>query len=148
MWWPVSPLHPQLPSCRVWCHRADKPSDTESRKDIWGHLRPKFTLVPLQSLITSKIYGQSGGKKEILHRADWHPHLFFFFFNNSRDDILWQNLGMTVGQLETQWEVSYFGVWSILYMQRSDKKGPRKWAGEMVREWVSAGLIFCVNSEN
>lgn len=86
------------------------------------------------------------GKKKYLPQQLYT--LILFFFNNIRDDILWQQLGVAAGQLETRWEVLYFGVWTILYLQRSGGKGPGKWAGEPVREWVSAGLIFCVNSEN
>lgn len=111
---------------------------SEFRKDIWGHLGPKFTLASFaESLITSEIYGQSRRKKEMLHRADLQPHpvfFFLFFSNNIRDDIPWQNLGMTAGRLGNSVEVLYFGVWSILYLQRSGRKEPGKRAGEMVRE--------------
>lgn len=53
---------------------------SEFRKDIWGHLGPKFTLASFaESLITSEIYGQSRRKKEMPHRADLQPHPVFFF---------------------------------------------------------------------
>lgn len=77
------------------------------------------------------------GKKKCFTEQIYNLILFFFFLffsNNIRDDIPWQNLGMTAGRLGNSVEVLYFGVWSILYLQRSGRKEPGKRAGEMVRE--------------
>lgn len=137
----------QLPFCsRVMSRGRGALRFYEFSKDIWGHSGPEFILASTaESLITSKIYGQSGGEK---YTSQQIYNLILFFLitlgMTSYDRILeWMQ-----GNLETQWEVLYFGVWSISYLQRSGRKEPGKWARETVREWVSAGLILCVNSEN
>lgn len=100
---------PRCLSAAVWCHGAEEPSDPTNSVRTYGATQgPSLSWLPLQRVWLLLRFMVKVEGKNI-------PHSRFItsscVFNNIRDDILWQNLGMNAGQLGNS--VGSFIFWGL-----------------------------------